>query len=449
MDDSERAKLFKSKPKKQLKNKIKKRTRIKFLILLIFLFLLLLIIIIIIVYFNKKDKIKTKENNNIINLKNIILEVVNNNSNIYNISHISTFNDTYQFEDYQKYFNYSKMGKILYEKNLIYSDNPKISVIIGLYNAEKYINSTLISIENQKMKDIEIVIVDDCSTDNSVKYVEEAQKKDPRIILYKNKKNMGCLYTKSLAALKTRGKYIFLIDNDDQIIIDDLFETLYEEIEKSNIDIIEYSWINSNEFNIKEKDFIQKPYCTHKINKIILQPELRRRFCRGENRMYQPQDRYIWGRIIKREIYIKALKIIGEEDLKRRIIIHDDTIITFMLFKIANSFIKIGKIGLVHFNYDESSSSDKRKFNTIQNYNNTCFSYINYIELLFKHAENDTLSRQEVFFAFNKWNIKSKCKNYEFTKEISNKLAKNIYNDPYINQADKLKIKIAYNNIIL
>ena len=260
---------------------------------------------------------------------------------------------------------------------------------------------------------------------------------------------MGCLYTKSLAALKTRGKYIFLIDNDDQIIIYDLLETLYEEIEKSNIDIIEYSWINSNEFNIKEKDFIQKPYCTHKINKIILQPELRRRFCRGENRMYQPQDRYIWGRIIKREIYIKALKIIGEEDLKRRIIIHDDTIITFMLFKIANSFIKIGKIGLVHFNYDESSSSDKRKFNTIQNYNNTCFSYINYIELLFKHAENDTLSRQEVFFAFNKWNIKSKCKNYEFTKEISNKLAKNIYNDPYINQVDKLKIKIAYNNNIL
>ena len=246
------------------------------------------------------------------------------------------------------------------------------------------------------MKDIEIIIVDDNSSDSSVKYVENAQKKDPRIILYKNKENMGCFYSKSLAALKTRGKYIFLIDNDDQIIIDDLFDVLYEEMEKTNIDIIEYSWINSYNFNIEQVYFNKGPYCKHTINKLLIQPKLRRRFCRAENGAFQPQDRYIWGRIIKRKIYIKALEMFDEEDLKRRIIIHDDTIITFMLFKVANSFKKISKIGLVHFVYNDSSSAEKKKFITLEKMRDTCLSYINFIELVYKYSENDTSSNQSL-----------------------------------------------------
>ena len=366
----------------------------------------------------------------------------------YNISNNISYYPSYKLEDYQKYFNYSNSGKLLYENNLVYSENPKISVIIALYNAEKYINSTLISIQNQKMKDIEIIIVDDNSTDNSVKYVEDAQKKDPRINLYKNKENMGCFYSKALAVLKTRGKYIFLIDHDDQIIIDDLFDVLYEEMEKTNIDIIEYSWFNSPNFNIEQRYFKMKPLCRHENNKLILQPKLRRRFCRKDNGKFESQDRYIWGRIIKRTIYIKALEMFDKEDLKRRIIIHDDTTITFMLFKVAISFKKIEKLGLVHFVYDNSSSAEKKKFITLKKKNDTCLSYINFIELVNKYSENDTLSRQEVFWAFEKWNLISACKHYALIKDRENKLAISLYNDPYIKSFDKFKIKRGgYSNI--
>ena len=71
------------------------------------------------------------------------------------------------------------------------SENPKISVIIPVYNRENYISNAVRSCQNQKMKDIEIIIIDDLSTDNSVKVIKELRKEDPRIQLITNKKRKG------------------------------------------------------------------------------------------------------------------------------------------------------------------------------------------------------------------------------------------------------------------
>ena len=60
----------------------------------------------------------------------------------------------------------------------------------------------------------------------------------------KNKKNMAILYTKSIGVLSAKGDYIFLLDNDDILLVDDLFEIIYEEATARNYDIIEYKWIN-------------------------------------------------------------------------------------------------------------------------------------------------------------------------------------------------------------
>ena len=66
----------------------------------------------------------------------------------------------------------------MYKQNLIKSKYPKVTIAISMYYREDYINSTLKSAQNQRMKDLEIIIVDDFSSDNSIKYVEEAQKLD-------------------------------------------------------------------------------------------------------------------------------------------------------------------------------------------------------------------------------------------------------------------------------
>ena len=89
------------------------------------------------------------------------------------------------------------------------------------------------------MTDIEILLVDDCSSDNSIEIIKQLQKEDSRIKLIKNKNTIGTLYTRSIGALNAKGKYIMPLDNDD-LFINDIFIKCYEEAEKNNLDIIEF-----------------------------------------------------------------------------------------------------------------------------------------------------------------------------------------------------------------
>ena len=89
--------------------------------------------------------------------------------------------------------------------------NPKISVVIPLYNQEKNIGRTINTIKNQNMKNIEIIIVNDKSLDNSLKVIKIYQKYDKRIKVINNKNNMGILYSRCIGALSARGKYIILV----------------------------------------------------------------------------------------------------------------------------------------------------------------------------------------------------------------------------------------------
>ena len=82
------------------------------------------------------------------------------------------------------------------------SNNPKISAIVPVYNSQKTIKSALRSIQNQNMIDIEIILINDNSKDNSLEIIENIQKKDPRIIVINNKKNMGYIIFKMYRCFK-------------------------------------------------------------------------------------------------------------------------------------------------------------------------------------------------------------------------------------------------------
>ena len=110
----------------------------------------------------------------------------------------------------------------------------KISIIIPVYGVEKYISRCLNSVINQTLKDIEIIIVNDGTKDNSVKICEEFMDKDKRISLY-NKKNEGLGLTRNYGLLKAKGEYIAFLDSDDYID-DDFYEKLYNSAKKYNAD---------------------------------------------------------------------------------------------------------------------------------------------------------------------------------------------------------------------
>lgn len=106
--------------------------------------------------------------------------------------------------------------------------NPKISVIVSVYNTEKYIEKCLDSLLNQTYSNIEIVVINDCSTDGSLKILKKYAKKYDNMILIENKENKGLSYSRNVGLEKATGEYIGYIDSDDYVD-----STYYEQMMKA------------------------------------------------------------------------------------------------------------------------------------------------------------------------------------------------------------------------
>ena len=90
----------------------------------------------------------------------------------------------------------------------------KVSIILAVYNVEKYIKQTLDSVVNQTFKDIEIIVVDNKSTDKTLDIVNEYAKNDSRFVIYKNSENLKQGIARNFGVQMARGEYIFFIDGD-------------------------------------------------------------------------------------------------------------------------------------------------------------------------------------------------------------------------------------------
>jgi glycosyltransferase involved in cell wall biosynthesis len=93
--------------------------------------------------------------------------------------------------------------------------NELVSIIIPTYNTEKFIRTTLQSVQNQTYQNWEMILVDDASTDRTVSVIEEFAKNDDRIKLFKLEKNSGNGFARNIALEKAAGKYIAYLDADD------------------------------------------------------------------------------------------------------------------------------------------------------------------------------------------------------------------------------------------
>lgn len=116
------------------------------------------------------------------------------------------------------------------------NNNIKISVIVPSFNSERYISRCLKSLINQTYKNLEIIVIDDCSTDNSCKIIEEFQKKYNNIILLKNEENKKTFETRRIGMETAIGDYIGFCDADD-FHESYAFEYLLNLIQQDNYDM--------------------------------------------------------------------------------------------------------------------------------------------------------------------------------------------------------------------
>lgn len=127
---------------------------------------------------------------------------------------------------------------------------PFFSIIIPTYNASKFIKRCINSIERQTFKNYEVIFVDDCSTDNTMKVIKKIKKK--KYSIFKLKKNYGPATARNLAIKKSKGLYLCFLDIDDWWLEKKL-EIVYKFIKKNNSEII-----NHNEYLYSKNKKIAK-----------------------------------------------------------------------------------------------------------------------------------------------------------------------------------------------
>ena len=172
-----------------------------------------------------------------------------------------------------------------------------VSVIIPVYNVEQYLRQCLDSVINQTFKDIEIIVVNDCSPDNSLQIIKEYQQKDDRIVLVDLKQNGGLSNARNEGINISTGEYIVFVDSDDWIR-EDYVEILYENIKKYNTDFVS---ANLCFFNNQTGEISLHVNKLERYNSIIHTEEDKKMFLQ---KIYYLPICTVWTKIFKRDFIV-------------------------------------------------------------------------------------------------------------------------------------------------
>lgn len=132
-------------------------------------------------------------------------------------------------------------------------NNPRVSVIVPIYNVEKYLERCLESLINQTLKDIEIIAINDGSTDGSLDILNKYARYDRRIKVI-DKENSGVSDCRNIAMKQITGKYITFVDSDDWIDLNAI-ETMYAKAEEEKCDLVMCTYMREFANHSKEKVF--------------------------------------------------------------------------------------------------------------------------------------------------------------------------------------------------
>lgn len=148
----------------------------------------------------------------------------------------------------------------------------KVSVIVPVYNVEQYLDKCLNSLVNQTIKDIEIIIVNDGTKDNSETIIKRYMKDNKNIKYYK-KKNGGLSSARNYGLKHASGKYIAFVDSDDYVR-SDMFEKMYNKCKKEKLDIVVCDTINVYEDGTTSYRHSNLNYCDEVVSKYLIAPPM-------------------------------------------------------------------------------------------------------------------------------------------------------------------------------
>ena len=270
------------------------------------------------------------------------------------------------------------------------------------------------TIQNQFFDEIEIIIVDDNSKDNSSKLIEKYQRLDQRIILIKQNKNKGTLISRNNGVLFSKGEYLIIPDIDD-ILAENILYNCYQKAKLNNYEMIRFNIYRDGTLFFKEivNELKSEP---------IYQPQLSKYLFYGLGFLKQI-DFNLSNKFIKREAYIRALNYINKFYLNQYMINLEDGLMNFILYQTVKSFYFFKIIGYYYIQNKQSIT-----IKPTENYDNKIkFIFINWI-LVFEYTRNNKCEKKmfnDIFkrlYKYLKRDFKLITKNFKFYDDIINRL---------------------------
>ncbi len=305
--------------------------------------------------------------------------------------------------------------------------NPKISIIVPIYNTAKYLPTCLDSILNQTYQNLEIILIDDGSTDNSSQIIEEYTKKDRRIKSL-HQKNAGLSSTRNTGLKTATGDYVTFIDSDDEIDIK-MIKKMVEALSSSKADVAVCSFKEiypNGKVLYFNHDYPQKIYDTEAALRAML---LERGFMLSSTMKLFPKK------------YFKDIQFPIDK-------LHEDVDTTYKLILKADRIIFLPDAYYIYHHHDDSiieSKFDRRKLDLISFTDKMCDA----IDQKYPSLKNVTNERRmRARFSI----LRQIPIHYPETKVLLNYLKTHqnfITKNPEASKTDKIALKLALTNLKL
>ena len=307
-------------------------------------------------------------------------------------------------------------------------ENPKISIIMPIYNSEKYLEKSLLSIYNQGFKEIEVIIINDYSNDKTQEIINKLKSKYPSISLFTNNVNKGMLNSTITGIINSKGKYILFLNQNDFFAKKNAFEILYSEAEKNNLDVLGFSSLIDNGKYISH--FNEIPLIKQPIIKQIMYNVTKD----GVN--ISRTGNSLFNYFIKTELIKNIIKEIDEKYSNEININYiSDFFLLFMLSRNATTFKQIKNIL-----YYSSNNLHKKWEKEINLLNLRCSNYLYYLYFLYNKTNDNKEEKKIVLYELENFILNTKCRKNDFIRNELVKLCKNLTEKNYVDNKYKLEL---------
>jgi len=337
--------------------------------------------------------------------------------------------------NYRDFLNLCVKNELITNTNEIkYNKSPLISIILPSYNKQDSLMISIRSIQNQSLKNIEIIIVDDCSTDNSTEYFKYLLKTDSRIRVFTHLKNMGVWRTRLDGFLYSKGKYFLFFDTGDLYEDNYVLEDLYTFMEKYNLDsakmlfrlIFNYNNSISRKliFHVNNNSKIE--FGTENITKM--------------NRIAFNGWRNIWNRITKSNIYTKALHLLNDRVLNIYKNLYEDRWHNALINIVSHNFTVVDRIGYLY--YRDGKGYGEIRLKTKRDKDKTIQEYINFLIFDYFYSSKPKTTIVSKLKEYNNHKSKIKLSYFKSNFYILNDLLNLLIKDPSISFNDKIFLNL-------